>query len=533
MEETLITETEAEGDFSDDRSAPNDLGTLATGTTRLQATQQGEPRDLDYVSVTVPDGAQLTGFGLDDYQAGDGNLAFLGLQAGAEFTVDPDAPETELLLGGVLYGASRIGDDLLGDIGTLPDAIGFEGPLPAGTYTLWLNQTGPASTATLSLTVEPLDTDPGVFAFSGDPFRGEDVSAPDRQIVVGEDAIEDFDFATDRYLIDAVDFGLPEEVRFATVDTTDPDAAIPEDANVVVVLNADNDADAETPFLAGTAAGEIAALTDASRPGLFVYFNSTLDLNRVVYSADLASAEADLSVLSRQTDLTGTDAVDALAAFSAENFEFGEVVEPGGDALVGTDGDDALSVEDLAAVDIVDGGAGADSVTLPVTLDEARFAPTDGGFQLEAAGETVDLLGVERFELTDATLVVDVGETAATVVRLFQTVFDRGPEIGGASFWTGRAEDDPRGVALVADAFAVAPELEARIGPDASDEDFVASLYTSGLDREGEAGGIAFWSNALGTGALSRGDVILAFAESPEAVALYENDVDDGVLLLV
>ena len=160
------------------------------------------------------------------------------------------------------------------------------------------------------------------FQFSGDPFKGEDVSADGRQIIGGEDTITDFDFAVDQYLLSAEDFDV-DQLVFQALDANADGASIAAGTNVVVLLNSDNDDDAATPFLAGTAANQIADIYegDAATPGFFVYFNSNLELNRLVYSEDLSDATADLSIVSRQTDLTGEDAVDALAAFSADNFD--------------------------------------------------------------------------------------------------------------------------------------------------------------------------------------------------------------------
>lgn len=122
--------------------------------------------------------------------------------------------------------------------------------------------------------------------------------------------------------MNADDFGIDGELEFASVDANAAGAADDiEGANVIVLLNSDNDDDPDTPFLAGTAANQIAELVDEDGAGLFVYFNSNLGLNRLVYSENLNDASADLKIVSRQTDLEGQDAIDALAHFSEENFE--------------------------------------------------------------------------------------------------------------------------------------------------------------------------------------------------------------------
>ena len=161
-----------------------------------------------------------------------------------------------------------------------------------------------------------------VFAYEGDPFEGQDVSAPERQIIGDEDFITNFDFVKDNYRFDAADFDIAGNVNFTGVDANAPDALIAPGTNVVALLNSDNDNNPDTPFLAGTAANQIAELTSEDGAGFFVYFNSELEVNRVVYSTNLNDADADLKIVSRQTDLTGADAIAALDDFSADNFEF-------------------------------------------------------------------------------------------------------------------------------------------------------------------------------------------------------------------
>jgi Ca2+-binding RTX toxin-like protein len=203
-----------------------------------------------------------------------------------------------------------------------------------------------------------------VFAFAGDPFEGTDVSAAGRQVIGNEDFISDFDFANDQYRFDAADYGVDGTVVFAAVDATAPGATIPVGANVIVLLNSDNDANPATAFNAGAAANQIAALVDEPGPGFFVYFNSSLNVNRLVYSTDLSDPTADLKIVSRQTDLTGQDAIDALANFTADNFEF--VGDAGATVLSEVDeialqgvANETVPLADVFGSDDVDSGTGA------------------------------------------------------------------------------------------------------------------------------------------------------------------------------
>ena len=165
-----------------------------------------------------------------------------------------------------------------------------------------------------------------IFAYAGDPFEGRDVSAPEREIIAdNQDFISDFDFAEDKYRFNATDFDVVGDVNFTAVDANAEGASIAPGTNVVAVLNSNDANDPNAPFAAGTAANQIAELTTEDGAGFFAYFNSGLELNRVVYSTNLNDASADLNVISQQTDLTGARAINALNDFSADNFEFEDV----------------------------------------------------------------------------------------------------------------------------------------------------------------------------------------------------------------
>lgn len=156
-----------------------------------------------------------------------------------------------------------------------------------------------------------------VISFETDPFAGTDaLSTPGRQIVGGESFV-DFAIASDVFAFDPSVFGVGNQVLFANdlvgnLPTTD--------LNVVVLQTLDNDSDPTTPFGAGTAANLIAAQITDPGAGFFVYFNSGLDLPRLVYSTDLSDNQSDLKILARMTNLTGQGGRDALPTFTASNF---------------------------------------------------------------------------------------------------------------------------------------------------------------------------------------------------------------------
>lgn len=145
-----------DGDISDDRLAPTTIN-LAAGSNLVSASQQGNAfgRDVDYLTTVVPTGGQLSQLIVTGYVENVvGNLAFLGLQEGATFTVDFDSAKAGDLLGGTVIGNFSVASDILPISGLLGGSIGFTPPLPAGTYTWWFNQTGDPSTVDLDFVVD-------------------------------------------------------------------------------------------------------------------------------------------------------------------------------------------------------------------------------------------------------------------------------------------------------------------------------------------------------------------------------------------
>ncbi|MEL6245004.1 MAG: CHRD domain-containing protein, partial [Pseudomonadota bacterium] len=355
-----------------------------------------------------------------------------------------------------------------------------------------------------------------ILNFKGDPFEGADVSAEGRQIVGGEDFISDFDFTNDAYRFDAEDFGVGGEVRFASLDANADGAAIPAGSNVIVLLNADNDGDASTPFLAGTAAAQIAALVDDAGPGFFVYWNSNLGVNRLVYSTDLSDPSADLKIVSRQTDLSGQDAIDALADFNAENFEFVSSTVVGseaGETVLGTDEADEIFAG--AGNDRIEGAGGSDTITTGTGQDAVVFAgdPFDGA---DVSAEGRQIVGnedfIEDFEFGTLTTTIEVvrASTTADVVSEAEA---------GNIYFNIHSTNFPAG--------EVRGQLE--LSEDNRDEaGFGSVTFTAVLNGENEVQDPPVVTEAEGTGTVT-------FFIAPDGTVTYEtlieiNAFDDDTL---
>jgi hypothetical protein len=165
----------------------------------------------------------------------------------------------------------------------------------------------PAGAATVTFDVNPLAGAPGVIPGDGvrQVFGGAEITLPG------------FDTGTDVFRLDLAAFGVTGPVRLANA----PAAGLPAGGvNVVVLQDADNDGNPATAFNAGAAANLIAGAITESGAGFFVYFNSALNVNRLVFSADLSVPTADLAILARIAAPTGDAAVAALPAFTDANF---------------------------------------------------------------------------------------------------------------------------------------------------------------------------------------------------------------------
>jgi hypothetical protein len=150
------------GDLSGNRNSPT-MFNLTVGSNDLFATTAGG--DLDVVTVNVPAGNLLKGLFLRSFtQAGFDGTAFVGLQAGSTFTVDPNVAGAASLLGYAHFGTSpgNVGANLLPEIDGAFGSMGFPPPhnitndLPPGPYSLFLQQLGTANTYQLDFVVEPI-----------------------------------------------------------------------------------------------------------------------------------------------------------------------------------------------------------------------------------------------------------------------------------------------------------------------------------------------------------------------------------------
>jgi Dockerin type I domain/GEVED domain/Bacterial Ig domain len=171
--------------LSADNNNPTNLGTLAAGSNLVSGLIEAAKTvgNVDVFTFQIPTGFELAGlFVLNyDYLIPPSNPnernAFLAIDDSTTFpynsneldiNLNPNLDET-LFLGGTVFGLDDLpgvgGGNILPRAGVITGR-GFTGPLPAGVYTIFIQQTGPANTYTLDFSVADLATKQTVSAYT-------------------------------------------------------------------------------------------------------------------------------------------------------------------------------------------------------------------------------------------------------------------------------------------------------------------------------------------------------------------------------
>ncbi len=122
------------------------------------------------------------------------------------------------------------------------------------------------------------------------------------------------------------------------------------------------------------------------------------------------------------------------------------------------------------------------------------------------------------------------GTSDAALARLYMAVFDRSPDLGGFRYWEQQA-DRGMGVSDIAASFINGNEFQQSYGA-LDDSAFVDRLYLNVLDRPADSGGKDWWMSMLQGQSMNRQEVVVAFSESAEFVALSDPAVTQFLQLV-
>ena len=109
----------------------------------------------------------------------------------------------------------------------------------------------------------------------------------------------------------------------------------------------------------------------------------------------------------------------------------------------------------------------------------------------------------------------------AKMFRLYNASFKRLPDPDGLNYWIGKYSSGENDERTVASSFLISAEFKERYGEDVSDSAYVNNLYQNVLGRNADTSGLNYWLGQLNSGAETRYEVLLGFAESAENKALF------------
>ena len=162
----IVYDEAVDGDMSDDPNAPTFVS-FSGGSNTVIFTTDGEGDDRDIFTFNVAAGFELTGIVLDLFDTDtEFNLGFMGFSAGDVLDADPLNPNPSGLLGYALPSEADSGTDFFDLMGMAAGSQGYDGPLGAGDYTYWAQETSPsADDWIISFIITPVPG-PGVLAMA-------------------------------------------------------------------------------------------------------------------------------------------------------------------------------------------------------------------------------------------------------------------------------------------------------------------------------------------------------------------------------
>ena len=110
------------------------------------------------------------------------------------------------------------------------------------------------------------------------------------------------------------------------------------------------------------------------------------------------------------------------------------------------------------------------------------------------------------------------GEVSTTS---YNASFKRLPDPDGLRYWIDKYSSGVDDLRAVASSFIASGEFKERYGNNVSDSSYVNTLYKNVLGRDADTGGLNYWLGQLNSGAETRYEVLLGFAESAENKALF------------
>jgi hypothetical protein len=210
-----------------------------------------------------------------------------------------------------------------------------------------------------------------------------------------------------------------------------------------------------------------------------------------------------------------------------------------GNRLAGGGGNDRL--QGGGGSDVIDGGSGTNTAIYAGSSKNYTVTVEPGSSTLtvrdKVGGEGIDTLSsVQQVEFLDRGLDPSWFLKTASLpeielldlIDLYIASFNRAPDILGLSYWGSRLED---GMSLgdIAKSFFTQPEMTATYSSAQSSPEFFTRIYENVLGRAPDMPGLAYWTDELDAGPISRDVSLLAVINgargTPDAQYLANKEI--------
>ena len=164
----------------------------------------------------------------------------------------------------------------------------------------------------------------------------------------------------------------------------------------------------------------------------------------------------------------------------------------------------------------------------------------NGVYQIKTDSGYDDITGLPLLTFTgeattssfrDISAIVDIKGTfdqvtglntdSGRMFRLYNASFKRLPDADGLEYWINQFSSGANSIRVVASSFLGSAEFAERYGSNVTDEKYVTTLYQNVLGRAPDTSGLNYWLGQLSSGAETRYEALLGFAESAENKGLF------------
>lgn len=203
-----------------------------------------------------------------------------------------------------------------------------------------------------------------------------------------------------------------------------------------------------------------------------------------------------------------------------------EIADRNGSMLMRTfAGNDTVHQAGAASQAHIDGGLGTDTAVYAGVREAFTLHLAAHEVVVGRAGLEDTLANFERLQFNDMTVNLSVGRAAGAIspaqldslIELYIAYLNRVPDADGMAYWIGQLAAGQT-LAQIGEAFygsAVHFSQHTGYSNTMTDADFVTLVYRNVLGRSSpDAEGLAYWSNALGSGAETRGSLVAAMLGS-------------------